>query len=299
MELGDTVQITVEEKLQVCKSTREIASGSLLSALTDLLEEENVSEQDLHRTWLEKMTKNDSIFPEGWYSPPPKGICVLFGTDSDHDRLNYLSLRPQEMWAREDILLDKQAGIVYVYASPVDKKTGIIGDFGMTIYFGENPSIREHLSACYEINWSTGQFVQVGQSLSEVHRFAKERMTEKGLDNDVLSVTDPADTNIGHTIPDSFHAWAQKDQRTFESGQMSEIRKIISAQRRFVSPAEDLKIVDGMSITIEPRPRIRNRPEIPMASYHTICSVYDSQRIEFLDGFEKIFQLVGMDYMLE
>lgn len=55
--------------------------------------------------------------------------------------MNYKSLRPVEMHPRNDIMLNKQTGIIYVYASPVDKKTGMIGDWGMTIYFGRDPEI--------------------------------------------------------------------------------------------------------------------------------------------------------------
>lgn len=79
---------------------------------------------------------------------------------------------------------------------------------------------------------------------------------------------------------------------------MSKIKNIISSKRRFVSTTEHLKIVDGMSITIESRLRIQGISEIPMVSYHNICSFYGQGRVEVLDGFEKIFRLVGMDYML-
>jgi len=290
-------QLTVEERLGVCKSTREIASNSLLSALTALLEEETVSEQDLHKRWFEELARNGSIFPEGWYSPPPWGICVLFGTDANPDRLNYMSLRPEEMWAREDVFLDKQTGIIYVYASPVDRQTGIIGDFGMTIYFGEGQLIREHLAACYRLNREISQFVQVGTAFSEVYQFAQERMAELGFRNDILSVSDPAGTNIGHTVPDPFYTWTEGERRVFESGEIRAIRDIISAKRRFVSSVESLQLASGMSITIEPRPRIDGRPDIPMVSYHTICSVYDD-RTEFLTGFDEIFELVGMGYVV-
>lgn len=170
------IPITIKERLMVCQSTREIASNSLWSTLADLLKEDKVSEQSLHQKWLEEMTKNDSIFQEGWYSPPPEGICVLFGTDTNHDRLNYLSLRPEDMWSREDILLDKQTGIIYVYASSVDKKTGIIGDFAMTIYLGENLLIQEHLSISYRLNKEITKFALVGQSLSDIFQYADKRM---------------------------------------------------------------------------------------------------------------------------
>ncbi len=127
----------LEKKLQVCKSTRDIAANSLYIALGDLLENKTVSEADLRNRWLDEMNKDFSIFSEGWYSPPPYGIAVLFGTDLDKMtcRLNCENFRPKETWPHDDIVLNRENGIIYVYASPVHKRTGIIGDFGMTIYF--------------------------------------------------------------------------------------------------------------------------------------------------------------------
>jgi hypothetical protein len=292
-------QTTKEEDLQTCKLTRKIAADSLFSALSYLLKKKNVSEVDLRDKWLEEMNKNNFIFPEGWYSPPPKGICVLFGTDSDNKRLNYESLRPEEMWPRDDIFLNQKEGIIYVYASPVDKKTGIIGDFGMTIYFGKNKLIQKYLSICYGINKKIYEFIKVGMPFSEIYKFAEEIIKKHGLYNKITSITDPAATNIGHTIPPPSSSWEKNEQIIFESEQIKDIKKIVSSKRKFVSSIEKFKIQGDMSITIEPRPRVCNKPEIPMISYHNICVINKNERIELLTDFEKIFQLVGMDYMLE
>lgn len=52
-----------------------------------------------------------------------------------------------------------------------------------------------------------------------------------------------------------------------------------------------------MGLTIEPRPRIGNAPNVPMVSFHTICLANENGEMELLENFEEIFKLAGMDYM--
>ena len=134
-------------KLTICKDTRQIGAKALASALTQLLNQNNpISEVLLRDVWLMELRKYQSVFPDGWYEPPPHGIGVLLGTDEDIERVSPKSLRIHDYWPREDIFLDRKKGIIFVYISPVDKNTGIIGDFGLTIYFGKNLNIRNHLT---------------------------------------------------------------------------------------------------------------------------------------------------------
>src|SRR3989344_173445 len=121
-----------QQKLEHCKLVREIAVKALYDALSESLNRP-LSETGLKNLWLVNMRETELVFPSGWYSPPPDGIGVLFGTIGN-GRTNFESLRAQEMHPRDDIYLDKQEGIVYVYASPVHRESGIIGDFGMTLY---------------------------------------------------------------------------------------------------------------------------------------------------------------------
>ncbi len=294
-------QSLIEKKLQICKSTRNIAADSLYATLKSLLGKEGVSEVSLRKRWLEEMNKHASIFTEGWYSPPPCGIAVLFGTDSDNlsSRLNCENFRPKEAWPRDDVFLDWKSGILYAYASPVDKKTGIIGDFGMTVYFGNDPVIQTHLKTCYEMNKSVFDSVKTGRKFSKIYGFAEKFMMQRGLNNKITSTSDPAGTNIGHTVPGLSGRWTEEEQKILESENMKDVKQIISAKRKFVSSIESSETINGMAVTVEPRPRVRDMPEVPMMSYHTICLIHEEGITEHLTDFDNIFRLTKMDYMIK
>jgi len=295
------VKNLIEKKLEICKSTRKIAADSLYAALKPLLDMKTFSEAELRDRWLSEMNKYNTIFSEGWYSPPPYGIAVLFGTDIDNvtSRLNCENFRPREAWPREAVFLDYKNGIIYAYASPVDKKTGIIGDFGMTIYLGDNRTIRNHLKTCYEMNICVFGSVKTSQKFSEIYGFAERFMEQHRLNNNITSISDPAGTNIGHTVPGLSERWTEEEQKILESENMEDVRRIISAKRKFVSSIETFETINGMAVTVEPRPRVNDRPEVPMMSYHTITLIHEDGRTEYLTNFEKIFRLTKMDYMLK
>lgn len=112
----------MNSKLDICKKTRELASRSLYKTLEELLRSGKlVSEKDFRDVWLKNIRKNPTVFPDGWYLPPPHGTAVLFGTDEDMKRINTASLRPQEYWPNDDMYLDRNKGIMMLYFSPVDK----------------------------------------------------------------------------------------------------------------------------------------------------------------------------------
>jgi hypothetical protein len=163
-------------------NTRLVASESLLKALTYLLKnKERISEVSLCNKWLEEMRKNNNIFSDGWYNPPPHGLSVLFGTDNNFDRISPSTLRPPESWPRSDIFLNRKNGIISVYASPVNQKTGMIGDFGLTLYFGTNQQIKNHLKTCLSIDKKVFEYSQVGMQLSEIYNYTQKLFLVEGL----------------------------------------------------------------------------------------------------------------------
>ena len=151
---------------EVCERTREVASVACLFALREVWEKD-FSEEEFINLWLEKLRRNENLFPSGWYTSlppkgPPYGTAALFGDDDNPDRLNYGSLRPQENHPQNNIYFDPETGIAYIYASPVDRTTGIIGDWGMTFYAGNNPEIIAHLKYVYTINHQIAQIINPG-----------------------------------------------------------------------------------------------------------------------------------------
>lgn len=164
-----------KDELSICKSTREFASRAFSNSLKKLLiKKTSISEKDLAEEWLYQLRTNSKIFPEGWFIPPPHGITVLFGNDKRVERVCPKTIRLEEFWPRDYIYLDKNNGIALVYASPVDKKTGIIGDFGMAIYFGKDKRIQKYLKNCLKINKEIFNQIKAGKKFSEVSNSANK-----------------------------------------------------------------------------------------------------------------------------
>src|SRR3989344_59559 len=114
-------------------------------------------------------------------------MAVLIGDSNNPSRLNYESLRPQESWPQDKARLNTESGIMYVYASPAHK-SGIIGDFGATLYFGENEELQNHLVNCMQMNREIFSAIHVGQSFAEIAKNAEHLFQREGLTNKVTSV---------------------------------------------------------------------------------------------------------------
>lgn len=284
--------------LEICKSTRKIAAQSLAKVLKDLLQKNQpISEVDLRDKWLEELRKYKTIFPDGWYSPPPHGIIVLFGTDVNVERVRPKSMRPKEYWPRKDIFLNLINGVALVYASPVDKKTGIIGDFGLTLYFGKNKKLQNHLKNCLRITHQVFYHVKIGMRFSDLNNLIQKLLKSKGLVNNISSSSDIVGTNIGHTIPTSYKDWDKDELMILNKNDWSKITNIISKKRVFINAKQKSKIKKGMSFTIEPRPYMINDQKIPIVMFHTIVLIKHNNKKELLTNFDEIFRLIKMDYM--
>lgn len=293
------LMISQNNKLAICKKTRKIAAKSLYNTLEKVLtSKKKISEAQFRDLWHLELRKNKTIFPDGWYIPPPHGIGVLFGSEKNTKRLSYKSLRPKEMSPNNDNFLDTQNGIAYLYASPIHRKTGIIGDFGITIYLGINKELKEYLKTCLDLDRKIFRYAQLKMRLSEVTKFAEKIFLKYGLSNEIESINDPTGVNIGHTIPMPSEEWAP-DEKKIVKRDGERLRNLISKKRLFVNSIEKTYIKPGMAFTIEPRPSIIDKPHLPKSlSYHTIAIFKENGKKELLTNFDEIFKLVGMDYML-
>lgn len=289
----------ISDKLEICKNTREIAAETFYKSLEELLKKKTkISEISLREKWLFELLKNKSIFPNGWYIPPPHGFIILFGRDEDIKRQLLKSARPKEFWPKGNIFLDKKTGVFSAYFSPIHRKTGIIGDFGLTMYFGKEPKIKRHLKKVFEINKKIFEFIKVGMKLSDVAKFGSKLSWKNNLDNIIDSVSDPIKNNIGHTIPGIHKQWRKDELKCFESGNIKAIADIISKKRIFLNQVENTVIKPGMAFTIEPRLTDKHDNNLPMVYFHTIVLIKQNGEKELLTNFEEIFKLTKMDYML-
>jgi hypothetical protein len=289
------------EKLEICKYTRSLAAEALVSTLKELLSEKRlISEAFFRDTWLKKMRENNEIFPDGWYIPPPHGLVTLFASGKDVSRINVSSMRPETNWPREDVFLDLQDGIIFVYASPVSKKSGMIGDFGATLYLGNNPKIQNHLKKCLTLTREIFDHAREKMMLSDIASFAHTMLAANEFRNDIASSTDPTGTNIGHTIPASYEDWDAEELNLLanERNNWPAICKLISLKRVFVNSSEKFLIKPGMAFTIEPRPQSNTDSNIPMVYFHTIALFYEDSTKELLTQFDEVFRILGMEYLL-
>lgn len=288
------------DKLEICKQTRKIASDSLYEALKKLLKSKKpISEVMLRDAWLFEMRKNKNVFPDGWYDPPPHGIIVLFAADNNTKRLDFKSARPKEFWPRDDVFLDRKKGIALLYSSPVDKESGIIGDFEMTIYFGKNKIIKNQLKTNLNIIYKTFEELKKDMMLSEICLIGSRLLKQSKLENIVYSISDPASTNLGHTIPFSYEKMTFQERKILKAGDKNweKLREVITKKRKYVSTIESLKFSPPIAITVEPRSKIKNKKDSPLIAFHGIMFFKENGKKELQTNFDKIFKLVGMDYM--
>lgn len=292
----------MHNKLEVCKSMRTMVADCLYETLDELLKQkEPFSEVQVREKWLKKIREHKNVFPDGWYTPPPHGAVILFGTDEDVKRVSPMSMRPQENWPKENVYFDRMKGIMFAYFSAVDKTTGIIGDFGMSIYVGNNQLIKDHLIRCLELDKQIFDYAQIGMSLSDIVSFTNKLYLQYGLTNVIASRSDPTGTNYGHTLPASYENWSEKELIILKSGDhdWQAVVNMINKKRKFINAQETLKIKPGLAMTIEPCPIVLHHPNIPMVYFHTIILFKEDGSKELLTNFDKIFQLVSMNYMFE
>jgi hypothetical protein len=288
----------LNERIMAVLRTRTLAQRTLGRALDELLRSgEPISETLLRDTWLAYLREDPRVYTDGWYTPPPHGLIVVFATDQDASRVNLNSFRPEEAWPRDDILLDRNHGIILVHASPVDKATGMIGDFGATLYFGGDPDVQNHLVACLRINEALFKQIKSDWTMRQIAEHGAQELSSAGLVNEAISKTDSGLTNMGHTIPGLADGWTASEAQTFHKGRWREIKDVISKKRLFVKANEQSTVRQVVVFTIEPRAHVSGRPNLPVGYFHTIAVFHDGEE-QLVTGFDTIFRLAGMGYMV-
>jgi hypothetical protein len=188
--------------VEVIASTRRTAVGSLVDSLTtagipDIL----LNEVEIRNLWRQSLQRCPEILPEGWYMPPPHGMFVLVANPADgFARNNLPSLRPEPAWPSLTRRMSRD-NMLTVYAFPVDRSTGLIGDVEATLYWGKDCSLRRHIRDVWDVIQRIAGEVAVDMPLGDLYRIAKSLFAERGMKNTVLGVNDPTGTNIGHSIP--------------------------------------------------------------------------------------------------
>jgi len=194
------------ERIAIVNRTRLVGAAGLVRALSDLNDSE--TERTICDRWLAATREDTTLCPDGWYQPPPGGVGVLIGHPPGFERMEYVSLRAPDIWPRDDIHFD-EASLIYAYASPTNRATGLIGDIGVTLYRGSDPRLRDHLSSCIEIANRIAEFAEVGMELRELFHHGESLIADASARNRTSSATDSGARNIGHTVP-----WTYEDGST-------------------------------------------------------------------------------------
>jgi hypothetical protein len=285
------VETKLVERIGIIQRTREIAAVALADALDYRLEAS--SERAIRDRWIQIIGKTASLCPEGWYQPPPTGASILIGHPEDgFARMNYDSLRNPAIWPRNDISL-RDDSLIYAYASPIDRNTGLIGDIGLTLYRGTDQSIRDYLLTCLEVTVRIACFAEVGMELRELFNYAQRQIEGAHLSNQTSS-TRSGTANIGHTIPWTYEEYSDEAKRYLEQGSACDMRDVISKARVSINDSATLCIQPTMAFTVEPQIASSTAP---LCSYHVIVAFSEAKKITS-PSFESLFKAFSMeDYM--
>ena len=269
--------------------TRKTASEIVLKCLKDI---NNVSELELRDRLLDETRKHTELFPQGWYDPPLFGISVLFA-QKPFKRLEFNSMRNSEYFPKIDsYFLDETVGVIYL--SPVDHKTGMIGDFSLTVYNGNDEEIKKHIKKCYEELFSLTEYVKVGMKFSDSYKYSMNLFkNEFKTIGEMTTNSDPnLGINLGHTIPGSF-----ENNFTFGNS-FEEVKNTIRTKRLYINEVENFIIPDTCAFTIEARLEDINKPELPKVYFHFIVCFNKGKKI-VLENFDEIFKIAKMDYIYD
>ena len=183
-----------EEGIPSFNYAREAACLSLEKTLDEMQGKENITEIMFRDSWFKNMSDSFDVFADGWYSPPPKGMAVL-----SEGRVNFDSLRNPYNWS-DDTVIDWD-GVLYAYASPVDRKNGYIGDISVTLYFGHNEKIIDHVKNCHEATMAVFERMSEAETAGDLFRISQNVFEQYHLKSTVISRTDNMPINLGHTFP--------------------------------------------------------------------------------------------------
>jgi hypothetical protein len=275
--------------VEVIASARRAAVGTLRETLAGSLDS-NLSEAEIRDRWHAGLQTCPQLLREGWYAPPPHGIAVLVGSPDDGFARNGApTLRPDPAWPSADRRMGRDT-LLTAYASPVDERTGLIGDVMATLYWGEEASLHEHIRSAWQVTQAIAGEARVGMPYRDLYRVAIEIMEQSGMRNAIVGINDPTGTNIGHTIPWSAEPPSRIEREILDSKDPEAIAALISANRVFINSAETTETPSTGAFTIEPRLHAAGRPAI---AFHVVVAFEQGHR-HVVNELEPLFELAGM-----
>ncbi len=248
------------------------------------------SEAQVRDEILEKTSLHAELFESGWYDPPTGGVAVLFDT-APYSRLQFESLRNPESFPSESKYFESES-VGIVYASPVERATGMFGDIGFTIYQGENEEIRNHIRVVHDLVLEAAESAAVGMKFCDLYAASQRLFADKGqkIVGWMSTTHDPLKVNLGHTAPGSY------GDGTIPLENFADAREAVRTRRLYINEAEQFVIPPTGAFTVEARLTDVSRT-LPNAFFHVIVTFSEGERT-IHTNFAQIFRDLKMDYML-
>ena len=196
------------------------------------------------------MKQETNIIADGWYNPPPRGMAVLFG-----NRVSFNTLRDEKNWSNDTIMNWKE-DLLYVYCSPIDKLSGMIGDMSLTLY-------------CYNAVQELFRELNQLENSAELFSCSEQIFAKYQLKNCIISKTDDTPLDLGHTFP--------KLESLEEKESLTQIEK--QKISKFINAHSNWKFKEGMQFTIEPQLVSVEDASLPQISQHYLVKKEKNQFI--------------------
>lgn len=278
------------DRIDVCENLRRQTSEAMSKVLNDC---SNLSETEFRDHLARELFTGETVYKEGWYNPPPLGIAALFCNESDTKRSYFSSLRHEEYWPRDDRRLGNDS-VGLIYASPVDVKTGMIGDIALSVYRGSSEAVRNHFQQSLFIVETIAEYAKVGMSFRELFDYAQEVLEKNVLSQtSFLSTENKLIKNIGHTIPWSYELPTVEEQSVIEGDDFEKLKNLISKKRIFLDANQEFKIPETICFTVEMNISNPNNSELPSVYFHLLVAFKGGKKTIFAN-FDPILQAIGM-----
>jgi hypothetical protein len=285
--------LSLTERVDACIAARKRAANLTAQALSKTIPK---NETSLHDTLLKVLAEQPELHPSGWYDPPPGGISVLFGKSTDMHRLDFDSIRKEEFWPQASYKYGPET-VGFIYLSPVDRSSGMIGDYGFTFYRGTNRRIRNLLRKALEITEDVAEYASVGMQLKGICEFTEKQLTKHGLQQGrMLLMNDPTGLNFGHTVPWSYEHPTPKEQAAITNAAMPELKNAISRRRLYINRQETFALPETCAFTIEPRVVAMHNGRPELFYFHIIVTFREGKKY-VAANFNTLFEALGMDYI--
>ena len=282
--------MNTEKRIDTCIGVRTLAANEVIKTFKKLTQP---SELEFCASLTEGLKKHSELYGQGWYDPPPGGVVALFSDEKSFSRVLFDTLRKEEFWPNSQHIFNKTS-VGFVYCSPVDRPTGIIGDFAVTVYRGTDIQVQEHLKRCLAIVERAAEFAKVGMEFREIHNFSQKLLFDEGLSNRrTLTYTDKVGTNIGHTIPWSYEDPTPEEEKIISSQDFNALKKLISSKRINLNKEERFKVPKTIAFTVELRIEDPNDSTLPNTYSHVIVT-FKSGTKKVVTNFNPVFEVMGM-----